>query len=31
MRVEDGMLVARFGEQFTAYRNNVPRLVPFLK
>jgi protein-S-isoprenylcysteine O-methyltransferase Ste14 len=31
MRVEDGMLAARFGEQFTAYRNNVPRLIPFLK
>jgi len=31
MRVEDGMLASRFGEQFTAYQHNVPRLIPFLK
>jgi protein-S-isoprenylcysteine O-methyltransferase Ste14 len=31
MRVEDKMLASRFGEQFTAYRHNVPRLIPFLR
>jgi protein-S-isoprenylcysteine O-methyltransferase Ste14 len=31
MRVEDGLLASRFGEQFRDYRHNVPRLVPFLK
>jgi len=31
MRVEDRMLASRFGEQFTAYQHNVPRMLPFLK
>ena len=29
MRVEDGILAARFGEQFAAYRHQVPRMLPF--
>jgi protein-S-isoprenylcysteine O-methyltransferase Ste14 len=30
MRVEDGLLRARFGEQFVDYERAVPRLIPFL-
>ena len=31
VRVEDGLLASRFGEQFLAYRRSVPAYVPFLR
>ena len=31
IRVEDALLAERFGEQFEAYRREVPALIPFLK
>jgi protein-S-isoprenylcysteine O-methyltransferase Ste14 len=30
VRIEDGLLAARFGEQFEAYRRSVPAFIPFL-
>ena len=31
IRAEERLLAARFGEQFTAYRRSVSRLVPFVR
>jgi protein-S-isoprenylcysteine O-methyltransferase Ste14 len=31
VRAEEKLLAARFGEQFTAYRRSVSRLVPFVR
>lgn len=31
IRAEEKLLAARFGEQFTAYRRFVPRLIPFVR
>jgi protein-S-isoprenylcysteine O-methyltransferase Ste14 len=31
MRVEEGLLVARFGEKYVAYKVAVPRFIPFLR
>ena len=31
IRTEEGLLAARFGEQFEAYRRAVPALIPFLR
>jgi protein-S-isoprenylcysteine O-methyltransferase Ste14 len=31
MRLEEALLVSRFGDQFQSYRRAVPRLIPFLK
>jgi protein-S-isoprenylcysteine O-methyltransferase Ste14 len=31
IRAEETLLAARFGEQFTAYRRSVSRLVPFMR
>ena len=31
VRVEDGLLAGRFGEQFTTYKNTVPAYIPFVR
>jgi protein-S-isoprenylcysteine O-methyltransferase Ste14 len=31
VRIEEKLLAARFGEQFTAYRRRVPAYVPFVR
>ena len=31
VRIEDGLLASRFGEQFAAYRAAVPAYVPFVR
>jgi protein-S-isoprenylcysteine O-methyltransferase Ste14 len=31
IRAEEKLLADRFGEQFTAYRRSVSRLVPFVR
>ena len=31
IRAEEKLLAARFGEQFTAYRRSVSRLIPFIR
>ena len=31
VRVEDGLLAARFGEQFRAWQNSVPAYIPLVR
>jgi protein-S-isoprenylcysteine O-methyltransferase Ste14 len=31
VRIEDGLLASRFGEQFTTYQKRVPAYVPFVR
>jgi len=31
VRIEDGLLASRFGEQFTKYKNSVPGYIPLLR
>ena len=31
VRIEDGLLAARFGESFEAYRHRVPAYIPFVR
>ena len=31
VRIEDGLLASRFGEQFTQYKKSVPAYIPFVR